>query len=282
MARDVRTCWRVLRARFRLRPRRRRSSDATSTVWHRDVAELTRMATAARSTAHSKVSTRARMSATARKLRGLPAGDVPAWLELDPGEEVLRVATSARFVEIPGWEGLRRAGYGEYAPSRVASSFVREMTEGARVVDAGLVVITDRRVAFLGSCYREDFELSRMVGMAHDPESPCTLLRMSDRTKVSGIVVDEGSAPGFRFDLTLARSDAMGDRWGFAAHLEVLLARHQRLLPAVVGSASPGETGRTHRLDQGGVAALSGILRITDGRLDGSAPRPRHRVSARR
>ena len=278
MATGVSTYGRGLTGRLlrRSTPSRRPTFDAPSVAWQHDVAELTRMAA------------KARVLTSARTFRPRPAKETPPWLELRTRETVLRKGTSARLVEVGDWPGLQHRGYGEFMPSRVAASLVREMPSQARVVDLGQVVITDQRVAFGGTCYRQEWDFSRMVGMAHDEESPCTVMRTTDRTKAGGLVLGADVTPGFRFDLTLALADAVGDRWGFAAHLEGLLATQQRHLPEphqAEPDPSPARRG------SGGGSAFRALLAWprrwfgrASGRRDRSAESgrsgPRHRWSA--
>jgi hypothetical protein len=152
-----------------------------------------------------------RLAATARRFLARPPREVPAWLDLRGAEKVRANIGTARLVEVTDWSGLRRPGYDGDGRTRPAPTvFERDLPDGGRVVDRGSVVITDQRVAFGGAYYRQDWHFSRMLGLAHQVEAPCTLMRVTDRAKVSGLVVDASVAPTFRVNLTLAIADAMG------------------------------------------------------------------------
>lgn len=148
-------------------------------------------------------------SSLSSRLLRRPARDVPSWLELRRGEKVRWNLPRARLIELPDWRGLRAPD--QLSDQQPATSFAGEMPRPSRIVDEGPVVITDQRVAFGGSCYRQDWLFSRLVGMAHDTQTPCTVLRSTDRTKIAGLVVAPAAARDFRLNLTRAVSAATGD-----------------------------------------------------------------------
>ena len=154
------------------------------------------------------------LAALARGFRALPPREVPAWLDLRRSEKVRANIAAVRLIEVTEWHGLRRPGYAEFTAAPTPVEFERDLPDQARVVDRGSVVITDQRVAFGGSYYRQDWLYSRLLGLAHEVEAPCTLMRVTDRTKVSGLVVAAAAAPAFRVNLTQAIADAMGDEPG--------------------------------------------------------------------
>jgi hypothetical protein len=151
-----------------------------------------------------------RLVALARRVLVRPPREVPAWLDLRGTEKVRANIRTARLVEVTDGSGLRRPGYAEDRTPPAPTAFERDLPDRARVVDRGSVVITDQRVAFGGAYYRQDWHFSRMLGLAHEVEAPCTLMRVTDRSKVSGLVVDASVAPAFRVNLTRAIADATG------------------------------------------------------------------------
>ena len=166
----------------------------------------------------SKLAVLAKLSSLPNRLLRPPSRAVPSWLELRRGEKVRWTVPSARLIELPEWNGLRAPGH--LTDRHPSPSFAREMPCPSRIVDQGPVVITDQRVAFGGSCYRQDWLFSRLVGMAHDPETPCTVLRSTDRTKIAGLVVAAAAARVFRLKLTQAVATAIGDGSVHAAGIE--------------------------------------------------------------
>ncbi|MFI9572044.1 hypothetical protein ACIG5D_11485 [Microbispora rosea] len=73
---------------------------------------------------------------------------------------------------------------------------------------------------------------------------------------------------GFRFNLALGLAEAAGDRAGFVAHLERLLAQHQSLLPSPPALVSPAQAPHAARV------AL-GALRTAYFGPPGASPRRR-------
>jgi hypothetical protein len=93
------------------------------------------------------------------------------------------------------------------------------------------VAVTNQRVIFQGGRHNREWAFAKLVGLAHDTNTPCTLMQVTNRKNVSGLQLDPTTVAGFRFNLTLAYADGAGDRTGFVAHLERALGEHQRLMP---------------------------------------------------
>lgn len=109
----------------------------------------------------------------------------------------------------------------------------RALPRGLRVVDAGMAVVTNHRVAFSGRQRPREWTYEDMMGPAHHPDVPLTLLHTTDGGHLAGLLVPAPATVNFRFYLTLAFAVAIGKRTAVAAHSEQL--RH------------PGSAGRRYR-----------------------------------
>ncbi len=239
---DSGTTWRYRWAR-RQNERRRRLFRSAEGTWQRRDDELRRLRTLAE---------QCRGSAGAGD--GLP-------LELAPDEVVLRVVPAAQLVEVRHTAVLPAPDLTVGAPT---GRLRHRCPDGVRVADAGMAVITNRRLVLLGGRGRRDWAYGRMTGLAHDPHAPVTLIQVLDRRRTSGVLLRADAAADFRFVLTLAFADAIEQRDAVIAQLDELIAEHARLRPSRPGIATPGQA-RLSALIPGGrrtavVAAALAVL----------------------
>ncbi|MEW1584400.1 hypothetical protein AB0283_02970 [Micromonospora vinacea] len=155
-------------------------------------------------------------------------------VELDDDELVFRVLPCAQLVEAEARHipGLPRPG----GFCSLAEASNEALPAGLRVVDTGMAVVTSRRVAFGGGEHRREWRYDDLVGPAHHPDVPVTLL--PDRCRLQGLLVPASAVVNFRFYLTLA---ATGDRAAVIAQVDALSAAHRRARPAPVVLVDPDD-----------------------------------------
>ncbi|MEH0985746.1 hypothetical protein [Micromonospora sp. CPCC 205556] len=212
--------WRVRWAE-RENERRRHAYDAQVEAWRRRNDHLIRL----RIEAHTFLG-------YTQPRAGLP-------MDLDDDEPVYRLLPAAELVEararhVPGLPapGLTLAT-ADIDPAD------RALPNGFRVVDAGMVVITDRRVIFAGRAERREWTYADMLGPAHHPDAPLTLLHATDASRLAGLRVPAAATVNFRFYLTLAFAAASGQRAAVAAQLDALLAAEEAARPVPPSLAEP-------------------------------------------
>ena len=140
--------------------------------------------------------------------------------------------------------------------------------EGMRVVDHGSVTVTDRRVAFQGSKKGREWALAKLQGIEHSSTQPYTLIQVTNRQKISGILYPLAYATAWRFNLALALAVFNNDRQRLVAGLE---GERQELVaarPALPPLALPEQAPR-------GLAAAHALKTVYFGRTD---QRPARRV----
>ncbi|WP_146765286.1 hypothetical protein [Micromonospora saelicesensis] len=182
-------------------------------------------------------------------------------VELDDDELVFRVLPVAQLVEaearhIPGLP--RPGGFCSFAE---ASS--QALPAGLRVVDTGMAVVTSHRVVFGGREHRREWRYADLVGAAHHPDVPVTLL--PDRCRLQGLLVPANAVVNFRFYLTLAATD---DRGAVIAQVDALLAAHRAAPPAPLLLVDPDDAPLTAvRPDRRalGAAAVAAVVFVTLG-----------------
>ncbi|KAB1927407.1 hypothetical protein F8280_07385 [Micromonospora noduli] len=182
-------------------------------------------------------------------------------VELDDDELVFRVLPVAQLVEaearhIPGLP--RPDGFCSFADT---SS--KTLPAGLRVVDTGMAVVTSHRVAFGGREHRREWRYADIVGPAHHPDVPVTLL--PDRCRLQGLLVPANAVVNFRFYLTLAAAD---DRGAVIAQVDALLAAHRAAPPAPLLLVDPDDAPLTAvRPDRRalGAAAVAAVVFVTLG-----------------
>ncbi|NLU80047.1 hypothetical protein HCA58_16980 [Micromonospora sp. HNM0581] len=211
--------WRYRWAR-RQNERRLRLFRSAEGTWRRRDDELRRLRTLAE---------HCQGSATAGD--GLP-------LELVPDEVVLRVAPAAQLVEMRHNAVLPAP---DLTVGTQTGRLRRHLPDGVRVTDAGMAVITNRRLVLLGGRGRRDWAYGRMTGLSHDPHASVTLIQVLDRRRTSGVLLRPDVAVEFRFVLTLAFADAIEQRQTVIDELDELIGEHARLRPSRPGIATPGQ-----------------------------------------
>ncbi|MET8356371.1 hypothetical protein [Micromonospora sp. NPDC005171] len=178
-----------------------------------------------------------RLRALAADFQGSAAAGAGLALELAADEVVLWALPAAQLVEVrhttvlPAPD-LTVARTGPLRPRR---------PDGVRVTDAGMAVITSRRLVLLGGRGRRDWAYGRITGLAHDPAAPVTVIQVLDRRRTSGLLLPTDAAPDFRFKLTLAFADAIEQRAAVIAQLDELIAEHAQLKPFRPAVATPGQ-----------------------------------------
>lgn len=210
--------WRY-RWAHRQNERRQRTFRAADEAWRQRDEELRRLRTLAGS-----------FHGSAEAGAGLP-------MELAPGEVVFWTLPAAQLVEVRHTAVLPAP---ELAVDPDPPVLRPRRPEGVKVVDAGLAVLTNRRLVLLGGRGRRDWAYGRMTGLSHDPAAPVTLIQVLDRRRTSGLLLPTGAVADFRFKLTLAFADAIEQRAAVIAQLDALIEEHtaaQPVRPAVLTPA---------------------------------------------
>ena len=199
-------------------------------------------------------------------------------LELAAGEVVLWALPAAQLVEVRHTAVLP-------APDLTVAPAGRALRprrpDGVKVVDAGMAVITSRRLVLLGGRGRRDWAYGRMTGLAHDPAAPVTLIQVLDRRRTSGLLLPADAAADFRFKLTLAFADAIEQRAAVLAQLDELIAEHDQLRPFRPGGGHP-RAGPAHRARAGRPADRRGGRRHRAAGAGGAASSRTRRTRRRR
>ncbi|MFC4145796.1 hypothetical protein ACFO0M_05980 [Micromonospora mangrovi] len=210
--------------------RRQRSFRGADEAWRRRADELRRLRTLAGSFQGS-------VDAGA----GLP-------MELAPGEVVFWTLPAAQLVEVRHTAVLPAP---ELTVDPEPPAVRPRRPEGVKVTDAGLAVLTNRRLVLLGGRGRRDWAYGRMTGLAHDPAAPVTLIQVLDRQRTSGLLLPTGAVADFRFKLTLAFADAIEQRAAVVAQLDELIAEHAQTRPFRPEIATPAQARRLARVPGG-------------------------------
>ncbi|MEU7589092.1 hypothetical protein AB0A95_22715 [Micromonospora sp. NPDC049230] len=184
-------------------------------------------------------------------------------VDLDDDELVFRVLPVAQLVEAEARHvpGLPRPG-----PCDFASASAEALPAGLRAVDTGMAVVTSHRVAFAGRAQRREWHHADLVGPAHHPHVPVTLL--PDHRRLSGLLVPVNAVVNFRFYLTLAVAVAAGERADVAARVDALRSAHRHARPTPLPMVGPEDAPRTAvRPDRRalGAAAVAAVVFATLG-----------------
>ncbi|MEU4782762.1 hypothetical protein AB0G13_33700, partial [Micromonospora sp. NPDC023633] len=206
--------------------RRRRAYDAEAAAWRRHHDHLVRL----------KIEAAGFLGCTQPRA-GLP-------VDLADDEVVYRVLPVADLVEVDA-----RHGTGLPAPGlTVATAGVAgdALPRGVRAVDTGMAVVTNHRVAFSSERgRRHEWRYADLVGPAHHPAVPLTLLHATDGGRLLGLRVPSAATVNFRFYLTLAFAAATGARAAVAEQLDALLAAHRRAQPVPPPPVHPHQAPST-------------------------------------
>ncbi|MEU4642061.1 hypothetical protein [Micromonospora sp. NPDC023814] len=204
-------------------------------------------------------------------------------VDLGDDEVVFRVLPAAELVEAEARHvpGLPAPGL-TVATAEVAATG-RALPKGLRVVDAGPAVVTNRRVAFAGRAGRREWAYADMLGAAHHPNVPLTLLHTTDGSRLAGLRVPATATVNFRFYLTLALAVATGERAAVVAQLDALLAAHQHARPVPPAPAVPGRAPLTalrpdRRTVLAAAVATLAYAMLTAGTFGSEQPGPSYRA----
>lgn len=207
--------------------RRRRAYDAELETWCRREEQLERL----------------RIEATGFIGSTQPRTGLP--VELDADEVVYRILPTAKLVEAQA-----RHMAGLPAPSLAIGAAPVDasgpaLPRGLRVLDAGMAVVTDRRIAFRGRTAQREWAFRDLVGPGHHPHVPVTLLYAVAGHRPAGLEVPSTAALNFRFYLTLAFAAAVGKRAAIAPQIDVLLAAHRAARPLPPPPVAPQDAPAT-------------------------------------
>jgi len=97
-------------------------------------------------------------------------------------------------------------------------------TEQHKITDEGTAAITTQRVIFQGSKNSREWAYSKLLGIQHDDTRPFTLMHVSNRQKVSGLVYPATEASTFRFYVALAIARFQDQQAAFSATVASQLA----------------------------------------------------------
>ena len=160
-------------------------------------------------------------------------------VDLDHDEVVYRVLPAAELVEAKARHtlGLPAPGLSIGPAGRGAPDLA--LPAGLRIVDSGLAVVTNHRVAFAGHHSRREWRYPDVVGPAHHPSTSLTLLHTTDGSQLAGLLVPTAAMVNVRFYLTLAFATATGRRATVAAEVETLLHAHRNSRPVAPPPAEP-------------------------------------------
>ncbi|MDG4808075.1 hypothetical protein O7634_15070 [Micromonospora sp. WMMD1120] len=212
-----------------------------------------------------------RLRALAAEFQGSRAAGAGLPLELAADEVVLWALPAAQLVEIRHTAVLPAPDLTVAAP---AGPLRPRRPDGVRVTDAGMAVITSRRLVLLGGRGRREWAYGRITGLSHDPAAPVTLIQVLDRRRTSGLLLPSDAAPDFRFKLTLAFADAIEQRAAVLAQLDELIAEHAQLKPFRTAAVTPAQA-RLSSLVPGGrrtIAVAAAIALLVPAALIESNP----------
>ncbi|MDG4808077.1 hypothetical protein O7634_15080 [Micromonospora sp. WMMD1120] len=182
-------------------------------------------------------------------------------VDLADDELVFRVLPAATLVEaearhVPGLPAPDGSG-------AFAAAFSDALPPGLRAVDTGLAVVTSHRVAFAGRARRREWRYADLVGPAHHPDVPVTLL--PDHSRLGGLLVPTSAVVNFRFYLTLA---VAADRAAVLAQVDAVVAAHRNARPVACSFVRPDDAPLTAvRPDRRalGAAAVAAVVFATVG-----------------
>ncbi|PZG00013.1 hypothetical protein [Micromonospora deserti] len=179
-----------------------------------------------------------RLRTLAEDFQGSAAAGAGLPLELAPDEVVFWALPAAQLVEVRHATVLPAP---DLTVTPEAAPLRPRRPDGIRVADAGMAVITNRRLVLLGGRGRRDWAYGKMTGLVHDAAAPVTLIQVLDRRRASGLMLPVDVAADFRFKLTLAFADAIEQRAAVLAQLDELIAEHAQLRPFRPAIATPGQ-----------------------------------------
>ncbi len=191
-----------------------------------------------------------------------PRASLPA--ELDHDEVVYRVLPAAELVEAEARHLTGLPAPGLTVAVAAVDEPGRGLPAGLRVVDAGMAVVTDRRVVFAGRDGRREWIYTAMLGPGHHPNLPITLLHTADGRRPAGLRIPAATAVNARFYLTLAFATATGARAAIVPQLDALLAAHRGTRPSppppVTPQHAPPPVPRPERVAAAAAALIAVML----------------------
>ncbi len=141
-------------------------------------------------------------------------------LVLKSGEQLVYVMSGGGLFEPRRerghWSG-RSAGFSvpvadgiRFRVGKSAGTYVQGQ-EKPTIIDTGDISFTTQRVVFQGGKYTREWPFSKLVGVVHDANQPCTAIQVSNREKTSGIVYAGLSPEIVRLKLEVAVAIFNGD-----------------------------------------------------------------------
>lgn len=243
MAQQVARSW---RDRWAERETRRRQAAYQQSLaeWQSDDSELVKMITAAKS------------------YQG--ATDAGAsTVVLKRGERVFYSLPHVSLVEVQRAPGQYTGGYSgfsfrltrnvRYHVGGSRGTYVQG-AEQLKITDEGSATITNQRVVFAGAKNAREWSYSKLVSIEHDDQRPVTMIGVSSRQKISGLVYPVDAASGFRFGLSLALAHSRDDVAGFVKSLESEQTALRGSQPQAPAPARPEEAPAS-------AAVLLGLLK---------------------
>ncbi|MEV6814827.1 hypothetical protein [Micromonospora sp. NPDC051296] len=244
--------------------RRRRAYDMDVMAWHRRDDELVRL----------------RVEATGFLGCLQPRTGLP--VDLDDDEVVYRVLPAAELVEAKARHILGLPAPGLSIGPAGSDILGPALPGGLRVVDSGMAVVTNHRVAFAGQHRRRQWRFPDVVGPAHHPTVPLTLLHTTDGGQLAGLLVPAAATVNFRFYLTLALATAIGERTTIVAQVDALLHAHREARPAPLAPAEPDHAPLpalpSGRLVTAAVVVAFACATLTAGTSEPEPDGPPHRA----
>ncbi|WKT98668.1 hypothetical protein Q2K19_31755 [Micromonospora soli] len=157
------------------------------------------------------------------------------------------------------------------------------LADGLHVIDAGMVVVTNRAVVFVGHDGLREWTYARLSGLAHDRRAPFTLIHTVDEQRLSGLLLPPAAADGFRFHVTLAFAAAIGERAAVVAQLDQVIAAHQHARPSPPVMLTSDQAPLTAIVTAGSLAMVAGVTAaisaIANFHAPGEPDQPRSAVT---
>jgi hypothetical protein len=147
------------------------------------------------------------MLTAAQDFHGMAPEQGPPSISLRRGEALYWAAPTARMFEVRYQPVLSGPGYQDFSLAQLRGPFTAALPGQTTVPDLGPVAVTNQRVIFQGSRRTREWAFAKLVGLAHDAKASRTLMQVTNRKKVSGLLLDPAAVAGFRFNLTLAFAD---------------------------------------------------------------------------
>jgi hypothetical protein len=162
-------------------------------------------------------------------------------LKLRKGEEVFWESGGVVMVEVADTLSLFSPVHTVFSPTLASGGYVHlPRTQGSER-DSGHVVVTNQRVFFDGVRGNREWLFAQLTGVAHGLATPMTFMRVSNRQRLSGLVLDGTAALAFQFFLSLGIAVHRNDRAGFVAHLSQLESHHAGQRPSLPVAVAPEE-----------------------------------------